>query len=319
MGRVSDLDFEARSSVLPGKVVAIVLNWNLPRETFACIESLLSSDYPDLQVIVVDNGSTDGSPDLIRTRFPGIEVLALPENRGYAAGNNVGIVRALSLGAEWVLIVNNDAIVAADTISNLVVETRSRAGIAMPRIDAWPSGGLWRAGARVSGLYPLPRSIREGELAVGKPISIDYAIGCVLLIHRTVLERIGLFDEGYFMYYEDLDFSARARTAGIPIIVVPSARAWHKIGTSLKANSPRRTYLQTRYRTRWCRAQKPSFRTLVWWIALMVGALRSVVGSAFHASWLEVAATVRGLHDGMTAPNGESRPEARLALNDQRQ
>jgi GT2 family glycosyltransferase len=291
------------------KVVAVVLNWNLAAETRTCVERLLASDYPNLRVIVVDNGSTDGSVDFLRSQFPDVEVLALPKNRGYAAGNNVGITHALSLGAEWVLLVNNDAVLAPDAISRLVEASTPDAGLLMPRVDAHPSGKLWAAGARVRGIYPLPRPVDARELATGHPIEIDYAIGCVLLIRRSVLMTVGLLDERYFMYYEDLDLSARARVAGFRIFVVPSACAAHQVGASLKKDTSRRVYLITRYRTVWCRSQVPGFTAAAWWGALLVGTLRGIVGALLDADRSRAAAIVRGIRDGFREP---SPPDAAL-------
>lgn len=281
------------------RVVAIVLNWNLPAETRSCVEQLRASGYPDLKVIIVDNGSTDGSPERLRAWFPDVEILALGKNRGFAAGNNVGVRRALALGADWILLVNNDAVLAPDALQRLIDAASPGVGLAMPRIDALPSGRLWNAGARLRGLNPLPRPLREADLAAGKPLRIDFAVGCVLLIRRDVVETIGLLDERYFMYYEDLDFCARARAAGFRIIVVPSARAGHYVGASLKKDSPRRTYLLARYRTLWTRSQAPGLGALAWWGTLVIAALRGIASAILDRDRASFDAVIQGLRDGL--------------------
>jgi hypothetical protein len=158
-------------------VVAVVLNWNLGEVTVRCVERLRSSTYPRLQVVVVDNGSSDGSVEQLRATFSDVDVLAISENRGYAEGVNVGIRHALALGAEWVLLVNNDAEVAPEAITKLVAAAGSTIGLVTPRIDALPSGRLWHAGARTSRLTLLPYELGPAELAKGHTLRVDYATG----------------------------------------------------------------------------------------------------------------------------------------------
>src|SRR5207249_4614225 len=97
-------------------VYVVVLNWNLKEMTAACVASLLASDYPRSKVMVVDNGSTDGSRDYLIDRFPGLEVIETGRNLGYAAGNNLGIRNALAAGADLVLLLNNDTVVEPSTL-----------------------------------------------------------------------------------------------------------------------------------------------------------------------------------------------------------
>jgi GT2 family glycosyltransferase len=279
-------------------VVAVVLNWNLGEVTVRCVERLRSSTYPRLQVVVVDNGSSDGSVEQLRATFSDVDVVAISENRGYAEGVNVGIRHALALGAEWVLLVNNDAEVAPGAITKLVAAAGSTIGLVTPRIDALPSGRLWHAGARTSRLTLLPYELGPAELAKGRTLCVDYATGCVLLIHRQVFERIGLFDERYFMYYEDLGFSTRARAAGFPILVVPETLAWHHVGGSLKKDPPRRTRLQYRHRVIWCRSQPPGLAALAWWLSLLYATERDLVIALLRGDAARARAIVDGLRDG---------------------
>jgi GT2 family glycosyltransferase len=283
-------------------VVAVVVNWNLASQTRDCIRSLLASEYPGLRVLLVDNGSTDGSVEGLRESFPTFDILALPQNRGFAAGTNAGIQWAATAGAGAVLLVNNDAIVAPDMVSKLVAATNPVVGVVMPRIDVWSTDRLWHAGARRQGINPLPRPLLDRDLALGEPVAIDYAVGCVLLIRQIVIDRVGMLDERYFMYYEDLDFSERVRAAGFQIAVVPHARAWHRVGSSLRHDGPRRAYLITRYRTVWCRSQSPRPSAAAWWLSLayrtggyLAHALRTRDGDLARA-------VLTGLKDGL-APN----------------
>lgn len=278
-------------------VVAVVLNWNLPEETISCIRNLQESDIPNLEIVVVDNGSTDGSVDRLRREFPKLDVVSLSTNLGFAAGSNVGIRYALAHGTPWILLVNNDAVLAPDAIRRLIAAAEPGSA-AMPRIDALPSRRLWHAGARAHKLTGLPVAVSERDLAAGEVVDLDYVVGCVLLIHRDLVARVGLFDEKYFMYYEDLDFSLRARTAGCRLLLVPGARAWHKVGASLENDRGRRAYLLTRQKTLWCRGRSLGIAAIAWWLSLAAGVLRRVAVATFERRLDEVGLVLRGLRDG---------------------
>jgi GT2 family glycosyltransferase len=250
-------------------------------------------------MLLVDNGSTDGSLEIVCEAFPSVDVLALPQNRGFAAGTNAGIRSAMAAGADAVLLVNNDAIVAPDTVSKLVAATNPLVGVVMPRIDLWSTKQLWHAGARRQGISPLPRAVRSRDLTTGEPMAIDYAVGCVLLVRRQVFDRVGLFDERYFMYYEDLDFSTRVRASGFELAVVPTARAWHHVGASLPFVSPRHTYLVTRYRAVWCRAQTPSLSAVAWWLSLAYRTGTYLLHAGRTLNREQAHAVLTGLRDGL--------------------
>jgi GT2 family glycosyltransferase len=301
----------------------VVLNWNLPQTTAACVRRLRAMTYPNLTLVVVDNGSTDGSAAFLANAFPEVTLLALPENRGFAGGNNAGMAHALASGAEWVLLVNNDALLAPDALAHLLAAARPGVGLITPRIDILdgdvagaagtglrpPDGGagpvpkagsLWHAGARLRWWNPLPYQLSERELGPGDPFAVDFAVGCVLLVHRSVFERIGLFDERYFMYYEDLDFCTRARAAEFAIVVAPRARAWHEGGASLKHASARRLYLLTRYRVIWSRSQPLSVAGFVWWLTMVLHLYRCTAATLWARQPASLAAVYRGLFDAVT-------------------
>jgi GT2 family glycosyltransferase len=280
------------------RVVAVVLNWNLPADTCACVRSLLASDYPNLSVVVVDNGSSDDSVGILRREWPDLPLVRLPDNLGYAGGNNAGIRQALESGAEYVLLVNNDAFLARDAIDKLVDATNNHVGVAVPRIDVRSTGDLWNAGARRGRIVPLPRLVEERDLAAGQPLSLDFAVGCVLLVRRDVFESVGLLDQRYFAYYEDLDFSSRVRAAGFAIVAIPGARAWHEVGASTRHDTPRRTYLQLRSRTLWCLRQPFGLAGILWWLTLAGHAVRYASLGIRTGERRHAIETLRGLRDG---------------------
>jgi len=219
-------------------VFIILVNWNGRRDTLECLASLHQQTYPHRKVLVVDNGSTDGSVEAVRSQYPEVTILALPDNRRFAGGNNTGIRHALESGADYVLLLNNDTTADHDMLRILVSTMRSQpnAGMVAPKIyySAAPHV-LWYAGGVISFWTGTMRhvGIREEDRGqYDRPCETGYASGCCLLVSWEVIGRIGLLDETYFIYAEDADWSLRARRAGYTILFEPGARLWHKISAS---------------------------------------------------------------------------------------
>jgi len=234
-----------RRPLTPGDVTIIVLNWNNRGVTLECLESLERAELNGASILVVDNGSTDGSADAVRARFPGVRVLPLPENRGYAGGNNAGIVDALAYGTGAVLLLNNDTQVAADFLAPLlgVFNRYSRAAAVSSAImrlekpevlqeayfDIYFGFGLIRR----RGVNALP-----GE-GYDRVRSVDAAIGCSLLVRAEALREVGQLDESYFAYHEEVDWCYRARKAGWRIFYQPYSRVFHHFSKSTDVARPR--------------------------------------------------------------------------------
>ena len=228
----------------PRGVTIIVLNWNLREETLACLESLQRADLAGASVMVVDNGSRDGSVEAVRARFPTVEVVALAENRGYAGGNNAGIRVALARGAEAVLLLNNDTRVVRDFLAPLlwVFDKQPRAaavGSAIHRFDrpemldvAYISVCFARNVVQLQGVNKLPGH------GFTQTVAVDAAPGCSLLVRAEALRTVGLFDEEYFAYYEEVDWCVRARRAGWKIFYEPLSRVLHRGSLSTVALQP---------------------------------------------------------------------------------
>ncbi|RLC85897.1 MAG: glycosyltransferase family 2 protein, partial [Chloroflexi bacterium] len=183
----------------PSLVTIIILNWNGLADTLACLASLAHLDNADAcEILVVDNGSTDGSPPVIRERFPGVTLIETGENLGFTGGNNVGLRWALERGSDYALLLNNDTEVAPDFLCLLVeaVEADSRVGIAGPTIyyyeepqTVWSAGGEidWRRGAT----WMLGLNERDTGQFGDTPREMDFVTGCALLVKRDVLQRVG--------------------------------------------------------------------------------------------------------------------------------
>jgi len=219
-------------------VFIVLVNWNGCTVTLECLESLAHIDYSAFRVLVVDNGSSDGSVDAIRTAYPEVMLLSLPDNRRFAGGNNEGIQYALNEGAELLLLLNNDTSVAPDFLRFLVDRLRCTecCGMVTPKIYyANPSELIWYAGGEISYWTGTMRHIGIREIDRGQHDTVrdvDYATGCCILTTAEIIRAVGGLDESYFMYTEDADWSVRIRKAGYRLVFEPRARVWHKVSVS---------------------------------------------------------------------------------------
>lgn len=251
-------------------VYIIILNWNGRDDTLACLASVAKIDYSDFRVIVVDNGSADDSVRAIRSAFPEVELIETGKNLGFAGGNNVGIRRALDLGADYVLLLNNDTEVDPTMLDAFVAAAKHHpdAGVFSGKIyyHAEPRR-IWYAGAKWNSSTARFDQIAEGELDDGRSYSTvcetAYACGCAFFIPATRLREIGLLDEDFFLYFEETDWCFRANEAGHPSIFVPDAKLWHKVSVSFGGEgSPLALYFITRNRLLWARRHAGMSRRL---------------------------------------------------------
>jgi GT2 family glycosyltransferase len=233
------------------RVALVVINWNGRPFLEACLTSLLKLNYPDFSVTVVDNASTDGSPDFIRDRFSQVELRCNPHNLGYGGGANV-ILRACA--ADVAVVLNTDLIVPPDWLTHLVIPMMDDPTIGIAGCKLYHPGGriIQHAGGYITkpqawpGHYGLNDEDR-GQLDTMR--DVDYVIGAALAIKRATLEHIGLFDEGYFLYYEDADLCLRARQAGYRVVYIPDAWLTHvESATTVKGSA---AYLRRFFRARW--------------------------------------------------------------------
>lgn len=246
------------SSNLP-LVSIIVTNWNGEKYIGKCLNSLLSQSYPNCEIIVVDNGSSDGSLKILRGYGSRIRLIANKENLGFAAGNNVGIRTAQG---EALVIYNNDAIANREWLSTLVrgLKEPPEADIVSGIIYYHQSDDvIWSDVGRIdliTGLcWHAGQYRKENQLR----LEIDYFPGCALMIKKAVFDRIGLLDERFFLYAEDPDFCLRAKQAGFKLKLVPGARVWHMVSMSaVSAPWSQKVKLRSEYQLilklwpRWC-------------------------------------------------------------------
>ena len=215
-------------------VYVILLNWNRCDDTLECLASLIASTYRPLHLLVVDQHSSDDSPARIRAVYPEVEVLELAQNIGFAAGMNAGIRHTLQKEATHLLLLNNDTIVAPEMISELMAQLQPGVGMVGPVIFYYDQSEIiWSSGGSIhplllemSGNHGRNRTLPE------QPISQSFLSGCALLLPRETVEQVGLWDERFFMYYEDLDYSLRVGKSGLTLVLAPAAHLWHKVSAS---------------------------------------------------------------------------------------
>ena len=205
----------------------------LLRET---LDSLRKMVYPNFRIVVVDNGSTDGSQAMVRSEYPDVALVEHGRNLGVMEGYNSGLRYGLEHAAGWILLLNNDILVESDLLSKLVdaAASDSRAGILGPKIYYYDQPDrFWYAGGRINYFTGVisHRGIREKDHGqYDRTEETDYITGCAMLVRREVVERIGMLDPVFSpMYSEDADYSIRARRAGYRLLYVADARLRHKV------------------------------------------------------------------------------------------
>ena len=235
------------------KVTVIIPNWNGIDHIFECLESLLKVEYPNLDVIVVDNNSEDGSPEAIAERFPDVQIIRNLRNLGFAEGCNVGIRRALKNGAAYVWLLNNDAFADKQSLLSLVrtAEREDAIGMTGSKICYYDDPALiWGVGMEISWIRGEADAIGWHQRDTGQFEScrdVDALVGCSLLIKRRVCEEVGLMDKDYFLYAEEVEWCVRARQCGFRCVVVPESIVFHKVGASSgESYRPIASYYNTR-------------------------------------------------------------------------
>lgn len=236
------------------RVGAVVLTWNDTEMAGSCIESVLGSDYANLQVILVDNGSIEPCGKILGDRFPGLDVVVLPRNQGFTGGSNRGMERALELGCDYVFLLNNDTIVGSNAISVVVaeMEAREEVGLATPLL-------LLDQEKPVVGFYTgeIDRNVarhvhHESGTPVGArdwpTVETDFIPLCAAMFRASALRDVGLLDETLGTNWEDYDLCLRFNDAGWKLITVGTGQVRHLHGATTGKNSPYITYYMTRNR-----------------------------------------------------------------------
>lgn len=227
------------------ELFAVVLNWCNLDDTITCIETLVADGLPLEQIVIVDNGSPDGSGAALHTRFPECIFLQTGENLGYAAGNNAGAQVAIARGAEWILILNNDTVVEPGMLAALQRATDDpRCAAVGPKILRHDDPSiLWWDGGAFSVMRALGRHWGENHpdrpTDDRSPSTVSFLTGCCLLLRVSAIRSLEhLFDPTYFAYVEDAELGLRLRHAGWRLLYQPQARLRHKVPPHGTAPAP---------------------------------------------------------------------------------
>jgi GT2 family glycosyltransferase len=289
------------------RIFCVVLNWNGQADTEACLASLVVVRVPEgveFSIVVVDNGSTDGSLETLPARFPGVQFVANGANLRWAGGNNRGLEVARRAGAEGVLLLNNDTTVAPDFLEALVSAVRAHpeAGLFGPTILShdgtriWSAGGSWSPWLGWGWHRKLGRPWSSAPAAVSagaRPERSGYLTGAALYVTSACLERIGPLDEGYYLYGEDADWCLKARAAGLECLYVPRSIVRHRVSGSSGGASPFKAYHRTRAGLRLAVRHTRPWHWLTWpWAFTLLLLLQSAAwwrrgggSAAFAAAW----------------------------------
>jgi len=232
-----------QSETIQPSVYFVLLNWNGWRDTLECIRSLHLMAYRNWHAVIVDNGSTDDSVARLKEACPGVTIIENEKNRGFAAGNNVGIRMALKNAADYVFVLNNDTTVFPDTLSELVsfAEKHPEAGLMGPQIHRRDPQREWPIRRRLDLLtllctltpfrllvVRLPFLRRRFYSTDSQPAVVQFLPGSALFFRAETFQAAGLFDESTFLDFEELIMAEKVRGVGLSAYFVPGAGIWHK-------------------------------------------------------------------------------------------
>ena len=261
-------------------IVCVVLNKDRREDTLECLSSLHAGTYRHLRVILLDCQSTDGSVEAVRAQFPETTIVDLQQNLGYAGNNNVGIEAALSMGARWVFVLNEDTVLAPECVAELVAfGEREGAGIVGPLVyHHGEPEVIQSAGGSLNRRWENDH-IGKDQPDTGQfraPRDVEWISGCAIMVRADLIRAVGALDARFFYYWEETEWCVRARKAGWRIVTVPAARIWHKGVQRDYRPKPSVTYYATRNRLlllskhhapvgAWLTAWGQTARTLVSW------------------------------------------------------
>lgn len=222
------------------KVFIVILNYNGSDILKKCLTSVFKIDYPNFEIVFVDNNSSDGSLEMAKTNFSKAIFIKNEENLGFAAGNNVGIKFALERDADFILLLNNDVEVEKNFLTQLIasVAENDKIGLASPVIFDGQTKEIWFSGGRLD--WWRLKTVHEKKIQTENVFRSDFITGCAMLIRAEVFRKIGLLDEDFFLYWEDADFSLKSRKAGFQNVVVSSSWVYHF--EKSRANPENKTY-----------------------------------------------------------------------------
>jgi len=279
------------------EVAIVILTWENYAETADCLDSLRAISYENYRVIVVDNGSEDGSAERLRAEYDWCEFIINDDNIGFAPGNNVGISHAVETGADYVCLLNDDTLVKPDFLEPLV-DTMER----YDRVAA--VGGLNRLPdsdeIHNAGYVFHPWLAAKGELhrepVSDEPYPVDFVQSCLVLLNPEFLDAVDLLNEEYFLGMEDVDLAWKARSKGWKVLVNPDSEIYHRIGRT-STSSPFSIYHKTRNKLQFAEENLSVPRSVPLYLSLLAYHLFLSLQWAVSGEYRTIWATFAGLYD----------------------
>ena len=294
---------------MPETVTAIVLNWNDYDGTAECIKSLQKLEYELLEILVVDNGSNDLSGRQIKSDFPSVNVLFNQENLGFGGGMNSGIKYAMENNTDYIWVLNNDITIENEETLGLLVNKLNRneeAGAISPLIEE-PNGDLWFAEGFIDTTTGESRHrvTNVGDLSSSQ-LENDYIPACCTLFQSNMLKKVGLFDEDFFIYYDDVDHGIRARQEGYTLITAANCHIVHKgSATSERTGGTIQPYYSAR--NRWILTRKHSFNQVSFITDHIHWAIYYFFYYSYNKKFASAYALLLGMLDGLLGRVGKGR------------
>jgi hypothetical protein len=282
------------------EVAIVILTWENYEEAADCIDSLESITYPNYRVIVVDNGSNDGSIEALQDDYDWCEFVLNGENKGFSRGNNEGIRYALETGTDYVLLLNDDTIVMEDFLDPLVETMESHDRVAaVGGVNLFAdSGEIHNAGYKfypvLAGGGVLYRRPKDDQ-----PYPVDYVQSCLVLLDPAFLDEVGLLNENYFLGMEDVDLAWKARERGWKVLTDPRSRIYHHVGETAGrvSRSPFSSYHKIRNKLHFAAENLPFWRRLSLYASLTVETAILFVLWALIGDRQNIRATLLGARD----------------------
>lgn len=299
----------AEAAPAPPRVLAVVLSYEGRELVLQTLASLAASDYPALEVLVVDNGSTDGTDAAVAERFPRVGRLRTETNLGISGGLNLGIRHGLEQGFDFLMLCNNDIEVAPDMVTRLVeaAGAHADAGCVGPKCYYYfgDRNRIWSAGGILRWREAVTKERGMGELDRGRyddDRETDYVNGACMLVRRGAMLVTGLWDPVYHVSVEDADWCVRMRRAGWSCRYAHRAKLWHMVSPTTGGYTPSRTYRTGRSTAIFVRkyAGLGGWTSFLFWTALAFPA--ALVREILRGNAAAVFAKYRGLADGLKTP-----------------
>ena len=298
-----------KEKITPGnlpKVIIISLNWNRKEDTIECINSLLELEYPDYEIVVVDNGSTDGSAESFKKTFLDITVIENKKNLGYALGMNKGIEYALEQNVKYVLILNNDTVIDKNALKELVNVAESDPKIGFVSGKAYyhsEPNKLQVVGKIFNPNIGVIQNVGGGEIDHGQYDEIreyKFLDDIFWLVRTEVFRKVGMYDTHFFLQFEETDLCARANKY-FKLVYTPHAKIWHKISQSAGGiGNPTTTYYFARNRVVFMRKNVPSRKFLIFmFYFLTIQTPKTLAAYIIHKRFNRIVPCIKGVISGI--------------------